>query len=451
MSAGTPATLRAGPRDARDPRPVHVAGNAAIKATGVLLSLGTVVLLARVLGAEQYGIYAYGMSLASVLTIPAQFGLPDLIVRETARAEIQDNWSAMRGLWRWSLGAATLCSATVLLLAGGAGLLLAAGGRGHYLPAILCALPLVPMLVWINLLGAALIGLRRVVLGQLPELLVKPGTLLLALLGAAWLFASDALSALTALALTVLSAAASLLLAAALLRQVRPPRSRAAHPVYHQRAWLAAALPLALVAGTHLIILHTDILVLGLFTTPEEVGIYRVVTQGTLIVAFGLQVVNMVVTPHLARWYEAGERARLQKLVTDSSRLALLCAVPAAALLVLFGDVILALVFGEPYGAGHTAMAILVLGQLVNAGFGSVGVLLNMTGYERVTATTVGIAAVCNVLLNLLLVPALGAIGAALATSTAFALWNVVLWREARHRLELDTTPLDLSIRTGSP
>jgi O-antigen/teichoic acid export membrane protein len=43
------------------------------------------VLLARMLGAEGYGIYAYAFALVTLLAMPAKAGLPQLVVRETAR------------------------------------------------------------------------------------------------------------------------------------------------------------------------------------------------------------------------------------------------------------------------------------------------------------------------------------------------------------------------------
>lgn len=56
----------------------------------------------RVLGPEQYGIYSYVLAIVSILAIPAMFGLPSLIVRETAKAEVKQEWGKMRGLWFWA-------------------------------------------------------------------------------------------------------------------------------------------------------------------------------------------------------------------------------------------------------------------------------------------------------------------------------------------------------------
>ena len=74
----------------------------AIKVFGLGFSLLTAVVLARVLGPEQYGIYSYVLAIVSILAIPAMFGLPSLVVRETAKAEVKQEWGKMRGLWFWA-------------------------------------------------------------------------------------------------------------------------------------------------------------------------------------------------------------------------------------------------------------------------------------------------------------------------------------------------------------
>jgi ABC-type sugar transport system permease subunit len=56
-----------------------------LKSANTLLGFVTTVLLARLLGAEGYGIYAYALALVSLLAMPAHAGLPNLVLRETAR------------------------------------------------------------------------------------------------------------------------------------------------------------------------------------------------------------------------------------------------------------------------------------------------------------------------------------------------------------------------------
>ena len=89
--------------------------------------------------------------------------------------------------------------------------------------------------------------------------------------------------------------------------------------------------------------------------------------------------------------------------------------------------------FGPEFTRGYWALAILTVGQLVNASVGSVGFLMSMTGHQREAARVFAGAAVLNVVLNASLIPLWGINGAAIATATTTIIWNVALalyvWR----------------------
>ena len=69
--------------------------------------------------------------------------------------------------------------------------------------------------------------------------------------------------------------------------------------------------------------------------------------------------------------------------------------------------------FGAEYSAAYLPLVILSIGQLVNAGTGSVAYLLNMSGHEQDTMRVYFVAALVNAVLNFILVPKYGMFGAA--------------------------------------
>ena len=83
--------------------------------------------------------------------------------------------------------------------------------------------------------------------------------------------------------------------------------------------------------------------------------------------------------------------------------------------------------FGDSFTAASGALRILLLGQLVNAATGSVGSLLTMTGHERAAAVVLAVAAAAQIALGLVLIPRLGAEGAALANTASLVGWNAVM------------------------
>lgn len=417
------------------------AGSLAIKAFSMAIGFTLTVVLARNLGAAGYGIYAFVLSLIMFLAIPAQVGLPQLVIRETAKAYALENWGLMRGLWLWS--DRVIVFFTALMIVAG---LLALWGGSHLLDlhgwkTMAIGLPLVPLIALTNVRGAALRGLQRVVVGQLPEQILRPGMLLILVFGSLWWWKQGAASPEVIMLLHCVAALSALLIGVALLQRLRPPSLKASPgPAYQSSYWRKAMTPLALLAGLQLINAHTDIIMLGIMRTNEEVGVYRVVVQMGMLVIFGLQAINQYVQPLFARLHQERNEDALQKMVTRSARLIFLLAFPPMIVMVSAGGVLLAVSFGEEYRMGALALGILAMGQLVNAGMGSVAVLLNMTGYERDTAWGVAIAAVSNVLLNALLIPPFGLQGAALATAITLIVWNIVLRYLVHKRLGIESS-----------
>ncbi|ASK33667.1 flippase [Alloalcanivorax mobilis] len=412
----------------------------ALMVGSTLLTALVAVFLARLLGPAGYGVYAFAFSLITVLAIPSQLGLPQLVVRETARAQVNGDWGLMRGLWRWSSLSVWLFSFAV---AGAAWAVMVSFDWGFSVAqkeTFLWGLVLIPVIALGNIRGAALRGLHRVIKGQLPEFILRPGLFLLLIFAVLYLLPLK-LGPASAMALHGLAAFVAFLVGAWILYRERPaPLAARPAPRYQHRAWALSALPLAAIGALTLINSNTDILMLGFMRSEHEVGIYKVVVTGANLIIFGLQAINMVVAPQFSRLFTQKRMDDLQKIVTSSSRAILIIALPTVIVVVLFGRQILGVVFGEEYKAGYLPLVILGLGQLFNAFFGSVSMLLNMTNNERQTIKGVAVAALTNVVLNALLIPVYGIIGAAIATSISVVLWNLVLWYFVRKSIGIEST-----------
>lgn len=414
------------------------AGSLVLRVSSAAISLVISILLARELGAEGYGVYAFAYAVIMLLALPAQAGLPTLLVREVARYEAEERWGLLGGLLRRSNQLVGLL--TILIIGGAVAVMVLfnLGFSDAERATFGWALVLLPVLALGFLRGAALRGLRRVVEGQLPELGVRPGLFVLALLGllaVGWLDPAAAIELTPWLAMALHTGAAlvAFLVGVWLLRRELPAAVARAKRAYETRAWLRSLLPLTLLAGVTMINSRMDIVLLGVMMTPTDVGVYRVATSMAASIVFALSAVNSVVAPYFARAYSSEDRAGLQRLATWSARVAATVAVPAAVVLIVVGGPILGFVYGSEFAAGAMALAILSIGQLGNVAAGSVGNILNMSGHERDTVLASGAAAVVNLVLNLALIPPFGIEGAATATMTSLILWNAILvhrvWR----------------------
>lgn len=392
------------------------------------LSLLMTVVLARALGAKGYGVYSFAMALVTLLAIPAQVGLPAIIVRETARAEANDRWGLIRGLWRWSGKLVLGLSASLVVLA----FFIAWLGREAHdslqLQTFYAALPLIPLMALGNVRGAALRGLRHVIKGQLPESVLRPGFLIVMIL-LVYVLLAETVTPIEAMMLHTAAAALAFIVGAYMLRRARPDGLiQNPTPEYQAKYWRRSILPLSMIAGANVINSQADIVMLGWMTSSEDVGIYRVVAASVLVINFGKLAIVSVVSPYFARMYAKSELQSLHALVTKSNQVVFLLSLPAFLVFLLSGEAMLGLVFGEEFTAGYIPLAILSLGYVFGTTIGSVSVLLNMTGHEKYTAMSVGISAVLNIALNLLLIPVWGIAGAATAMAVSMVISNSILW-----------------------
>lgn len=422
-------------------------GSLVVKLLHATLTLGTTVVLARLLGPSEFGLYAFFFALITVIAIPVQSGLPVLVVRETATGKALRDWAAVAEIWRWSFrfvltGSLVAIAVGCLVVLGGENWI---GSEGR--KTLTWALPLIPLMALAALHGAALRGLGRTVLGQLPDYVLRLGSLMVLLLF--WQLISATMNASLAMALHVLAAAVALVVARIWLRRLGAAQFKktlAKSP--NASTWLPSILPLGFIAAAQTINTRADLLLLGLLDSTESVGVYQVAVQGAQVTALALVSIDLVIAPRCASLYASKRLAVLQRLVTISARVALLLTLPVVPILAIYGDTLIGWLFGKPYISAYWPLFVLLLGQLVNGAFGSVAMLLNMTRNERITAKALAVAAGLNILLNLMLIPRFGLVGAALATAISMTAWKTILWHASRRALGIDSFALSLSIRS---
>lgn len=412
-----------------------------LKVSNTALGFATTVLLARMLGPDSFGVYAFALAVVMVVGLPAKAGVPQLVTKETAKGQASEQWATVKAVWRWSNAAILLASMVILFAATLVSALFAERVEPELSITIGIGLLMIPIMGLALIRASALRGLGHTVLGQLPELTIKPAVLLMLLIATHWWFSSIPFTSATAMGFNIAATLVAFVVGAVLLQRTRPTVLQQAQPVYESRAWLSTILPMASINAMHLINTQADILLIGVFMSITDVGQYKVAAQTSLVVAFGLQATKMVVEPYFARFYYQGELVKLQRLARAASRLNLLIAAAVLGLLIFFGGEFLELVFGTAFAAALTPMLILSSGRLVGSSVGASGHLLNMAGYHKEYARFWIFAAILNVLLNLLLIPMFGAVGAAVATAVTLVLANILGWWAAKRWLDCDCSP----------
>ena len=405
---------------------VAVGMSGGIRFANAFLGLVNSALLARLLGMTGFGQYAFIYAIVMIISIPTRMGLPELVLRETAYAKRDGAPGRILGVWRW----ATLTASRISLLV----LLIAALGSA-LLPdqqTLLAGLLLVPLITLGNLRSASLRGIGKVILGQLPELLLRPAFFFVVLIGLTFFPIGRQLTAIDALLINAGAALLAFIFGSLLLaRSVRDFGPQTAEE-FGGRKMVYLAMSLGLVAGLTVINNNIDILMIRAFMTDDDVGLYRPASGIAAFTLFGVQIINVVIVPRIASLYRADKLKQLENTVRKATRFGFAFGVLAMIVIILWGKILLAKLFGPEFQGGYYALIILSIAQAVNASFGPAASILNMSGYERRTLRAIAISVIVNLVLNALLIQLYGNNGAAISTLVAIWTYKSLLSRDIR-------------------
>ena len=406
------------------------AGGVRLASIGISLLLSIV--LARSLGPANFGHYAFVTTLIYVLSLPIGQALMQLVTREASAAAHANDGARLNDLIRWGRKRIAIVAAAVALVVIVVALPRAQWEASDRWTLLLLVAPAVPFIGGIALRAGILAGFKRVVVAQVAELLVRPSTQL-AIVGCA-LLAGVLDASLAALGFTF--AAVAGFAAVAVFSRGGPHQAGTESSSTSSARWSRAWLPFVLLFAASALNAQLGVLLLGWLASSEQVGAMQIAEQGSRLVALSLTIVNMVIGPYIARAWQDSDRQQLQALSLRSARVAILVALPVAMPLVLLAAPVIKLVFGADYVSLAAApLAILAGAQLVNVAFGSVGLLLTMSGHERDALMGLAIALVLNVIVAILLIPRYGATGAAVASALGLIAWNVLLALRVRQRV----------------
>lgn len=425
-----------------------VFGSASLRILGMGFGFLVGVQLARGLGVEGYGTYGIAMAIVSVLGVPTEFGLPQLLTREVAAAYVRGDVAELRAARRWA-------NRVVLAMSG-----LIAGGMVVYLLAmrselqpglaetLIAAMVMIPLVAVAKLNGATLRGLQQIVRGQIPDTLVRPAVFS-ALLALASLFLLQ-MTPWVAMACGAAGAGVALISSSWMLSgSLRPHKAPIAMEINRARLW-RSAFPMALTEGMRTVQGQMAVMFLGWAASVAAVGLYRTASSIAIFIAMPISLFNIVGGPLIARLYASGQIPRLQTLLGFLSLGMLVGTALISAPFFLAGEWLIGIVFGAEFVPAASILRILCLGVMANAFFGANAMLLNMSGYE--TCVTRASMVSLGGLAALLCFAALrgGAEGAAWAVSAVLTGWNILLWCDAKRLLQVDTTLVSLLNRNLS-
>lgn len=192
------------------------------------------------------------------------------------------------------------------------------------------------------------------------------------------------------------------------------------------RELLLFSLPLLGSAIMSTLILNVDTLMLGYFKTPEIVGLYNAAFPLALFVSVPLAALLLIYMPVATGLYSQNRMAELRRNYTVLTKWLVSLALPIFLILALFPEAVLHLFFGESYLPAATALRILSIGFIITNLLGPNGATLIALGHSRFIFGATLATAIMNIVLNILLIPPLGIIGAAIASVVSITVVNII-------------------------
>lgn len=409
-----------------------------VRIAGLGLGFVQAVLIARTLGPEGYGLVAIAVSIVSLCATFALFGLAAYSVRELSRLHVRKESGAIIGFIIWS-------SLFVFLLSFlGGGLVsgisytqtILVSGR---LTELSWGIALVPLMALLILFRGISQGLGQVFDAQAPTELVRPIILTL-VLGYLFTFAIP-ITTRGFMALLVVANASAFVIAVTMLVRKIKKKGLFVRRTMAWTEWFRGSVPFFGIAIVSTLQMEINTLLLGWLGGAEETGLFQPILRLAPIMLIAVQVVYVPLEPRVSELWEQqhiqrlSHIARLTTLVTTAGAFAT-CAV------VLFASPWLLSAFGNAFTANIAALTWIAAAQIFNAACGPTAVLLAMSGNQLYSLYSLIVSLVTNLLLGLILIPAYGVYGAAMAMAGNIVVWNILMLLAVRRRLGFDPSLL---------
>ncbi|MGV8853465.1 MAG: lipopolysaccharide biosynthesis protein [Devosia sp.] len=414
-------------------------GSLTIKMATAGLTYFTYVVLSRTMTQDEYGHFAFGLALATVLAIAASVGQPIAILRL---------WSQETVAGRRDLATAAVQAGSVLTILSGLGISLA-----------LCTL----VFLWVKLFpiedtanhfyGAAFLVLPMALAEYNSSALRAQGSLWTALVPRDILWRIALPAAVLALFSVgvVLSGPDALVLSAALLSGMLAlqfwnamRRHYVLSPIVgvtrrYWQQWGGISRWLLLGGLIETTALNADVILVGLMLNLESSGLYFNAFRTAGLMTLFTFAIELVIAPMIAQHFHAGEMRKAQAIAAMGSAAGFAFSLLVFIAFFGWGEWILSF-FGPAYAEGWLVLVLLSLGLLFDAATGPSKIVMMMTGHERAYAMIFGAIMSVGFIVQILIIPTHGVVGAAAANMGAriVAQLAIALW--CRLRIGLDTS-----------
>ncbi len=396
-------------------------GSSLVKFSGMFLGLLLSVFIGRTLGTEGLGIINLSNRIVNICIIVGLFGFSQVLIKDISIArhnkDVQSIKNIMYSSYLFNGILSTIISLTLILNANWLSNVVFKDPALKW-PLVIASIAMVPM-IFSRIFAAGLVAYRKVWQSNLVDRTLSVAIISL-ILGILWLLGVEITLNLTAICYGV----SRLFVAITMLIYWSGLFNSKLHPIYIGKEIRRISTPIFWGSLATSFMTNLDLIILARFVDSQQVGIYAVCTRLAFLSSIILNIVGPAISPKLAVLFKNGETKKLEKLMQQTTLGLGLIAVIVLIVLVFGGRFILN-IWGKDFVEGYWILVILSIGQFFNIGTGACGLLLMMTGYERIQGNISIIFLLIYLVLAFTLIYFHGAIGLAIGSATTIAGLNI--------------------------
>lgn len=186
---------------------------------------------------------------------------------------------------------------------------------------------------------------------------------------------------------------------------------------------------------------QADIVLIAYFLTATDVGYYAVAVGLSKFFWIIPQAIQTITYPATSEYWANNNHSALQTMIDKSMKYTACVLLPIGLGVGFFAGDIITLIFGKDFGYAILPLQILIVGTV---GYGiaakAIGGSTSAIGRPDINLKVIFVSAFVNIILNLLLIPRFGIIGAAVATTVSLSVVSIVflMWCVKLFSLQID-------------
>jgi O-antigen/teichoic acid export membrane protein len=170
---------------------------------------------------------------------------------------------------------------------------------------------------------------------------------------------------------------------------------------------------------------RVDMILLGFFIGPTAVAFYTIGKQVVTFIETPMSALGFTLSPTYEAQKAQGSADSAARIYEEALSHGLLLYIPAAAGLVLVSEPLIEIFFGSQYLGAVPVLQILAIYAILQSVTKLTSNGLDYLGRARERAIVKGITAILNVILNVILIPTIGVVGAALSTVVTYSMYTL--------------------------